>query len=362
MKRILAVILALIMCFSICACNKADETSSNDTSSTATESSTEPEVIEEEPIPESRLGEAIESDILRITLTNAQLAIKLNSSSSGTYNQIQSGKTTLSDKYFTAEEYNPETDVGLAYIAPKGHTYVAFEFKAENLDRASVQFDGPFNGQFMTVEYSGNTYNEETNYGCESVNGYEWTKYTGKNVLLLAGEEEFYRGYIDIPVDAADLNDDFAIIFALPNSKGEVSKFKYIITAQDREALESQEISVEEAIHVFTKEEGQTYFTNHMDDYCILTSDEITALVSDKRWNILMKMSYGSWSGVFTFQQDGRIKETITGIGTGYFNDRTWSVNSDTLILDNEDICQVRKINDSTYLLVKDGAPYAILN
>jgi len=49
-------------------------------------------------------------------------------------------------------------------------------------------------------------------------------------------------------------------------------------------------------------------------------------------------------------------------VGTGYYNDRTWSVKNDTLILDNTDVCQVLKINASTYLLVLDNAPYAIMN
>ena len=165
-----------------------------------------------------------------------------------------------------------------------------------------------------------------------------------------------------IPVDVADFNDDFALIFALPNSKGDVTKFKYIVSAADRATVESQEISVEEAIHNFTKEDGQTYFKNHMDDYGIMSGSEIDSAVNGKRKNVVMIVSYGSWKGTFAFEADGRIKETIPKIGTGYFNSRTWSINEDTLILDNEDVCQVRKINDSTYLLVKDNEPYAILN
>jgi len=360
MKKILSFILTLILCVFICACESTNDTETVNV--TGNEANNSPDMSEAVDLPESRLGNSIATDILRITLTKAQFAIKLNSSSSGTYSQIQSGKTTLSDKYFTPEEYNPNTDAGLAYIAAKGHTYVAIEFKAENLDRASVEFDGTFNDQFITVEYDGNIYNEATHYGCESSNGYEWVRYNSSNVLLLAGEEGFYRGYIDIPVDVADLNDDFALIFSLPNSKGDVTKFKYIVSAADRATVESQEISVEEAIHNFTKEDGQTYFKNHMDDYGIMSGTEIDSVVNGKKWNVTMKLSYGTWKGMFAFEADGRIKETIPKVGTGYFNSRTWSINEDTLILDNEDVCQVRKINDSTYLLVKDNKPYAILN
>ena len=348
MKKAVSLLLALILCLSLCACG-SDKT---------TETSTEPT----EEVMEGKFGEAIETDILRITLTKAQLAIKLNASSSGTLDQIQSGKTTLSDQYFLPEEYNPQTDAGDAYVAAKGHTYVAIEFKADNLDRASVEFDGPFNGQFITVEYNGEKYNSQTNYGCESENGYKWSRYNSANILLLAGEEMYFRGYIDIPVDANDLNDDFALIFSLPSSSGKATKFRIPVTAEDRASIESQEMPIDEAIYSFLKEEGQTYFTEHMVDYPVLKSDEIKSILEGRRWNIVLKKTIGSWSGAFRFDADGRIQETIPSIGTGYFNDRTWSVKDDTLILDDSDVCRVLKINDNAYLLVMNDLPYAIMN
>lgn len=356
MKRILILSLTLLLLLGLCACG-AQEPEPAPTEAEVTEAPTESIVLEE-----ATLGTSIETDILRITLTNAQLAIKLNSSSSGTLSQIQSGQTTLSDEYFTAEEYDPVNDVGLAYVAAKGHTYVAIEYQAENLDRASVEFDGTFNDQFITVEYAGNTYNEETNYGCRSVNGYEWERYNSGNVLLLAGDAYSYRGYIDIPVDAEDLNDDFSLIFSLPNSKGETTKFKYVVTAADRNAAQSQEISVDEAIHLFTEEEGQQYFKNHMDEYTVLNGEEIKSAVEDRYWDVVKKLSYGSWTGGYKFETDGRIKETIPSIGTGYYNDCTWSISDDMLVLDGEEVCQVRQINDASYLLVLNDEPYAIMN
>ena len=56
-----------------------------------------------------------------------------------------------SPDYFLADEYNPETDAGLAYVAPKGHTYVAIEYRVKNLDRASVEFEGSFNPEFIEL-------------------------------------------------------------------------------------------------------------------------------------------------------------------------------------------------------------------
>ena len=77
---------------------------------------------------------------------------------------------------------------------------------------------------------------------------------------------------------------------------------------------------------------------------------------------MVMKLSYGSWTGAYKFEESGRIQETIPGIGTGYYNDCTWNVDGDLLILDGEEHCQVRRINEGTYLLILDGAPYAIMN
>lgn len=355
MKKLLALVLAFGLSLPLYACGGEPAAEPAETEATAAPT----EAVE---LEEHKLGEAIETDILRITLTKAQLAIKLNSSSSGTLEQIQSGRTTLSGEYFTPEEYDPVNDVGLAYVAAKGHTYVAIEYKADNLDRASVEFDGAFNDQFITVEYNGNTYYEETVYGCESVNGYEWQRYNSGNILLLAGEENYYRGYIDIPTDAADLNDGFALIFSLPSSNGTTEQFKYVVTAEDRAEVQSQEIPLDEAIHLFLEQEGQEYFKNHLEEYTLLTGEEISSLFRQKeRWEIEMNLSQGTWSGDYCFEGDSRIKKIHPMVGSWY-DDSTWKVEGDTLILNGEDICQVCKVKEGTYLLVKDGEPYAIIN
>lgn len=352
-KQALALLLALLLCLSLCACgNSSDSNREND-------------------LPTHSLGESIETDILRITLTRAELAIKLNATSSGTYEQIQSGNTKLSEKYFTAEEYDPEKDAGLAYIAPKGHTYVAIEIKADNLDRASVGFDRPMldENEFLKVEYGGTTYTEDTNYGCRSENGYSWERYDSSGVLLLAGEETYYRFYVDIPTEANDLlNDEFSLIFYLPKSDGTTEAFKYLITGEDRAALKEQEIPLETAIRHFADEDGQEYFTNHMDEYSILTGDEITAtLISDQTtWTVSIKENGGRWEGGYCFESSGRIKETHSYLGTGYFNNKSWQLNEDKLvILKDGDAAsaitlEVREVSDGVYLFVRDGAPYML--
>lgn len=372
MKKIISLLIVLATVLALSACNSEEIKDNHSTTQTTVNSSSTVETAEATDNEttmvgdtvdpgEYRLGGSIETDILRITLTNAEFAIKLNGESSGTYDEIKSGKTKLSEDYFRAEEYNPETDSGLAYIAPKGHTFVAIEYVAQNLDRTSISFDGTFNKDLFAVEYDGNTYPCTTNYGCESDQGYNWIKYTSVNVFLANNTPKHLRCYVDIPIDVTDLNDDFTLILTLPNSKGEFTKFKYSVKAEDRIEQAEKEMPLDEAIYSFLENEGQEYFTNHMNDYALLSGDEITSALSGMRYSIEIKKPTGSWEGMFKFEADSRIQETHPLIGTGYFNNRTWTVNGNTLILDGKDVCEVRLITDGKYLFVKDGKPYAII-
>ncbi len=249
LKKILILLLTGVMVLSLAACGEKSGTSASTGSDTNTPSSTtQPEA--------KRLGDSIETDILRITLDNAQFAIKLNSSYS------DSDPRQLSDDYFTAEEYDPVNDVNSLYVAPKGHTYVAIEYTVECLDRSAVYFDGGTNYDEndhyylsgITVEYAGEKYSTvnrphinspvyETNYGChKDADSSLWLRDFSSTILVSAGEKSQYRGYIDIPVDVDDLDDDFALIFTLPSSEsttvndgpGPTVEFKYLVTAEDR--------------------------------------------------------------------------------------------------------------------------------
>lgn len=333
MKKILSLLLVLVTLFGLCACGENADSSV------------------------FSVGDSVETDILKLTLENAQLAIKLNATSYGTYSQIQSGNTTISEKYFTAEEYNPSTDAGKAYVAPKGHTYIAIECKVENLDRASVDLGE----RFLKVSYSKHEFkNLDLNYGCNSVNGYAWEKYDASNILLLAGETEYFRAYVDIPVDVESLEDEFDLTFYIPNSKGKTEGFRYHVTSG---TIEKSEMTLDEAIYKFTSDEGQNYFKEHLSDYTTLSGEDIASLLNNsKSWNMTIKYSYGSWNGKFKFEDDLRIKETLSDGSVGYFNNRSWAVKGDNLILDNEDICKVLKLSDDSYLLTVNDEIYAIMN
>ena len=371
MKKLIALLLAAVMCMSLAACG---EQKISEAGSAATENETvEPATTENEavePAEEStakedrtiyKLGESIETDIIRLTLENAQLAIKLNASGTATYEEMQKGIVHIDSDYFTADEYDASEDLGKAYVAPKGHTYVVMQYYAENLDRAGVSFEGSFDEQFITVEYNGETYTGTTVYGAESADGLEWEKYDVSNVLLLAGESKHLRGYIDIPTDATDLNDDFNLIFSLPVSDGTTVNYRYQVCASDRAEAEAAEITMDEAVYEFTSAEAQEYFTKHIGEFNILTADEITQSIIGKKWDTTMIVEHGHWDGKFEFESNGAIRETIYDGSTGYFNNRTWALDGDSLVLNGTDICKVYNVTENVYLLYKDGSPYTLL-
>ena len=308
-----------------------------------------------------KLGETVKTDIFEFTLNYAEFAVSLNN-----YNN---------DDRFTPKEYDATKDGDNPYVAPIGHTYAAFSYTVTNLNRASCEFH---DGSFATVKYNNKKYQSltegayflyedriimQSNGSMKTEKAGSWYNNPGSNMHLMVGEKETRRAYIDISTDIKDMTENVEITFEIPNSDGTKTKFTYLVTESDRNEYASEEIeaTLDTALASFNKESGYNYFKNNMQNYTVLAGTEINFAVNGKSKNVVMKLSYGYWEGTFAFESDGRIKETIPKVGTGYFNNRTWKVNGDTLILDNEDVCQVYKINTGTYLLVKDNEPFAIL-
>ena len=162
------------------------------------------------------LGETAATDIVELTLDRADLAIAL--------------ENTWGDSYYLPKEYDAAEDAQNPFVAAVGHTLVAMTYTANTLDRASVEFDGSFNPTFITIGYDGESYTGETEYGMSQENGGDWEQDSSMNVLLMAGETCTLRCYVDIPVEAASLDDTFQVTFSLPNSAGETEDFTYVVT------------------------------------------------------------------------------------------------------------------------------------
>lgn len=348
MKKLIALFLAMVMCLSLAACGNEPTNSGNPQADNGT-------TAPNENIQYYKLGDTVSTDIFEFTLNAAEFTIALNN--------------VNDDDRYTPKAYNPQDDADNPYVAPVGHTYAAFSYTVSNLNRASCEFH---NGSFATVKYDGKTYNSleegayflyadkqimDTNGNLKTEKAGEWYNNPGRNFLLMVGEKTTRRACIDIAADIKDLTADVEITFAVPNSDGKKTEFTYLVSAADRAANTNAEIemSLDLALVSFTEQAGQEYFKTHMNEYSVISGDQIADIASGK-WTVDVKESYGHWSGTFWFEDDGRIKDDY-----GYVNERTWAVDGDTIIIDGENICEMRKVADGVYLLVSDGNPYILM-
>lgn len=215
MKKIIAFLLVTLMCLSFAACGS--EQSDNNKS-----------------ITYYKLGDTVSTDIFEFTLNAAEFTLALNN--------------VNDDDRYTPKAYDPQDDSDNPYVAPVGHTYAAFSYTVNNLNRASCEFH---NGSFATVKYDGQTYNSlkegayflhsdkqiiDTNGNLITEKAGEWYNDPGRNLLLMVGEKESRRAYIDVATDVKDLTADVEITFAIPNSDGTKSEFTYLVSAADRVA------------------------------------------------------------------------------------------------------------------------------
>lgn len=303
-----------------------------------------------------KLGDVAETDVTKLTLFNAQLCIALDN-------------TTSSNEMFKPKEYDSTKDTKNPYVARKGHTLVSFTIKLENLDRGSLDLAGGFNSKFNQVKYNGNNYNAEAQIKARSKDNIKWETYNSTNILLLAGEVYYYRGYIDIETDA-NLSDDFDIIFYLPNSKGKTEEFNFHITKNDIDNYIEPEISLHDALSNFSNNVGYDYIKTHYLEFEVLTGTDINEALNERKFNVV-ENDFGTWTGTLKFQEDGRIQESGNKYVAGYTNKRTWKVENDTLICtytpssETKTISgEVRKIVDSdkTYYLAFNGEkPYLLM-
>ena len=303
-----------------------------------------------------KLGESVESDILKLTLNKAELAVALYDS----------------DVYFgTPKEYNTSEDAKNSYVAPKGHTFVAFTFKMENLDRTQRNFNNN-----TSVQYKDNTYEKKAQPLAYSNNNVVWKKYELSNIisiLLEAGETKFYRAYIDIPTDADNLEDTFELTFYLPTSdNSKEKKFTYRVTKEDRDKLVEEEIPLDLALSNFELKNVRDYFKSHYAEYEIINANQINDIISNKNFNVVEVPETGIWKGTYNFESSGKIYQIVHGdVDIGYTNNMTWKIDGNNLIISSNPsgknvknkTYEMRKINGTEYyLLIRDNNPEILMN
>ena len=203
MKRAMSLILALVMCLSLCACGAST--------------------------PVYQIGQTISTARAEVTVKDIQSTIALNNLGAWT---SSTGHAT--DTYFTpVDEYEP----GNPYAARVGSSLVWFEVEIKNLDRDSIEFDPTFSSEIkFQVDFDGKTYatnSDNTDIGVESFDGQTWHKHDSSNILLLAGSRGYYRMYIEIPKEISD-TDTYDLIVSLPNVEGKSDHFVYRVNAETK--------------------------------------------------------------------------------------------------------------------------------
>lgn len=354
MKKILALMLAAALALSMVACggggtgdtssNKGGDNvaPSNSSSTNTDESNTQPTI---EPTGEKTyvLGDTAASDILEFTLDNATFAIALGN--------------VLDDNYFLPREYYAVKDAKNPYVASKGHTLVAITYTVNNLDRTGIAFD-TLTEPFFSVTYNGESISPVTVYGYVRTDGGDWAKYdrSYSSMSLSTGEKKTLRCYLDIPMEAIVLTDTFDLTVHLPCSDSSTQDAVFTVTEEARSQYENQELSLEDAIARFIKADGQEYFKNHMEEYSVLSADEIQTILFQKEWSVKYVVTGMSWEGNFKFDEDGKIEDTY-----GYANERTWKLESNMLVFNEKYSCEMRQVLDGVYLMVCEGNPYMIM-
>lgn len=341
MKKLTALVLAIIMTLSLSACGGGDI---------------------------KKLGESSETDVLRVTLENADLTFAIDASNFGTTSDYESGSETISDNYYTADLSEVTTPVE----ADEGCTCLVVDMTAESLTDGEVTFGDTESETFIKVKYAGKTYEEPMDIGCVSLDRYNFTEYHYNAIILDNGSVRF-RCLVNLPTQVEDINEDFELTFTLPCGGGSTTEATYLVTAEDREAYDSREMTVEDAVFLFDEQIGQDYFTAHLDEYPVLNGAEIAAAIAEKdKWNIVKtyhtenSTGFGKWYGSYEFQSDGRIRETLDDGSVGYINKMSWEIQGDSLIFTaghsgRSNVCEVRKVKDGVYMMISDGFLYAIM-
>ena len=199
MKKLVALILVVVLCFSLVACGKSGGNKAD-----------------------YKLGDTVSTDILEFTLDKATLSIALNN--------------VIGNDYCSPKEYAPQVDYNNPFVCAKGHTFAAFTYTINNLDRTN--YDGVL--PLVEVKYKGVKSDKQVD-GAEYLSSTNEWKPTGNNAtppvyswhfVLKPAIPETYRSYIDIPVDADSLTDDFELTVNLPASDGSTVSFTYLVTQE----------------------------------------------------------------------------------------------------------------------------------
>ena len=185
MKKVISLLLALVMCLSLCACGGSDKTGANE------------------------LGEMVSTDILELTIHDAALS------------------------YYATADAAPAENSGV-YVASKGSTLVCLEFTLTNTYRTSLDTRDillEFNVKQGSNKSRVDGYKQTGLYlyGMPvSENGQGFVANNSSNILISAGSTVQIK-YVGVIGFDADLSSPFELVAKVKTSSGRSEDFVYTI-------------------------------------------------------------------------------------------------------------------------------------
>ena len=202
MKKIIILIMTIFIGLCLCACG-------NSTGSAQ----------------KYQIGDTVETESVKLKLNNAKFAVALNN--------------TLGSTYLEPKEYT-DKDLKNPYVANDGSILVYYDITISAIGRNSVSVD---NDDLAILEYRGKTYKAKVG------SNYSGNSDRVANVFVSAGETERVKVYFEIPV-RAEVNEDFTIIFTLPDGTDAEQKFSFAIDGNyDYAKVHAKDIEIVEALN-----------------------------------------------------------------------------------------------------------------
>ncbi len=397
-KKVIMNLMGISLVFSL-STGIAGAASSEDLDEIVTESAEEEESTEEETEETISVGDTVTTDYYEFTLTSIGYA---DATVIPTTEQASLTSTTSENFLIplSRSESDSFSEAGYEILsAVDGYDVLYFSFDYSFVGKEDTDFPEVF-GANITLSYLDYTFSSSYYAAHRTVSSdgdadawHSLTSTTGINrsVPFYNPESQHHpfedytmeaRGFIAIPEEVAE--DDSAVLtlsidesFSQLHVKFQVDPKEFDNrlsddNTDDEDETGESEISLETAMENFTKSDGQEYFINHMDEYTVLSGDEINQIIMSKsEWNIKEKHTNNNsaWSGKFDFENDGNIKETIYDGSTGYFNSRTWAIDGDDIILSSiltngeavSETCEMRLVTEGVYLLVSEKMPYVLM-
>lgn len=211
MKKIIVLLLTIIMCFCLGACDVLKDSNAK---------------------KQISLGDTASTDLAEFTLENAEFTYYVDN--------------TIDDN-----EYKPIEDTDTIYAASKGNCLVALTFTVKNNDRAgSISYCGSFAEwePGWQVRYNKKTYVVKSfdlnkNDGCSPMSldhsvvinlktDEVIERHGSVNYLIDAGEAVTFRTFGIINTEPENLTDEFDFIIQVPTASGDYEQFTYSIPAK----------------------------------------------------------------------------------------------------------------------------------